>query len=80
MPKALEASAKMLEGKPQEEVFSRLYKRKEYQPRQPTDAEEPHMHANPQIKLHRGTDISTALNDLHKTRLQKKQDMKKHLE
>lgn len=70
MPKAIEASNKMLEGKPQEEVFSRLSKKKPYEQRRGVD--EPstvHNASNVQIKMHRGAPISVALYDMNKAQI-----------
>lgn len=67
----------MLEGKEQEEVFSRLSKKKPYQPKRPVDEQPSVVAINPpteegvpvaNISMHRGAPISIALYDMNKIR------------
>ena len=69
----------MLEGKPQEEVFSRLSKKKQYSPKKLAD-EAPIIAVDgdvEKITMHRGAPISVALYDMNKARIQKLQDKRK---
>jgi hypothetical protein len=70
----------MLEGKQQEEVFSRLSKKKPHSPKKPTD-EAPIVAVDgdvEKITMHRGAPISVALYDMNKARIQKLSDKRKH--
>jgi len=75
MPKANEASNKMLEGKPLEEVFTRLNKKKPYSPRKPVDEPSVNLAGHEEsvnganISMHRGAPISIALYDMNKARI-----------
>jgi hypothetical protein len=67
MPKACEASNKMMEGKLTEAVFDRLSKRKE-KATVLTPAEVS-IEQDPIVQMHRQCPISDALYDLHKMKL-----------